>query len=143
MFLSDGRRRVAAEAQTRFVEGRDAYPMIVALTAKGGVMRKGRRKALVLVSFVLVVVALAGMVSVDASQVCVQPGGRGACVLVGETWVYPGAKAHGVITYTGPMVGGHVLLECSHTDNDQLHANFYFRGSWVAYNPTFDRQICS
>jgi hypothetical protein len=106
-------------------------------------MRKGRRNAIRMALFVLVVVALAGMVSSDASQVCVLPGGRGACVLVGETWVYPGAKAHGIMTYTGPTAGGHVLLECSHTDNDQLHANFYVAGSRVGYNPIFDRQICS
>lgn len=105
-------------------------------------MRKGRRKALVLASFVLVVVALAGMVSSEASRVCVTPG-IGVCVLVNERLVYPGGKADGVILYTGPTVGGHLLLECSSTGNDRLHANFYFRGSWVAYNPTFARQICS
>jgi len=105
-------------------------------------MRKGRRKALVLASFVLVVVALAGMVSSQASEVCAGPSYQ-VCVLVNEPLVYPGANANGVMLYTGPTVGGHVLLECSYTDNDQLHANFHVAGSWVAYNPTFDRQICS
>ena len=105
-------------------------------------MGKTRRKALVLAAFVFAVVALAGTVSSQASEICAGPSYQ-ACVLVNEPGVYPGANAVGVMTYTGPTVGGHVLVECSYTNNDRLHANFYVAGRWVAYNPELDRQICS
>ncbi|MEX2554122.1 MAG: hypothetical protein WEB06_00640 [Actinomycetota bacterium] len=105
-------------------------------------MRKAQRKALVMTAFVFAVVALAGMVSTEASEICAGPSYQ-VCVLVNEPGVYSGGKANGVMLYTGPTVGGHVLLECSSSDNDQLHANVYVADNWVAYNPTFDRQICS
>ena len=92
----------------------------------------------------LIIVALGGMVSSHAFETCVTPPpGYGVCVLLNEPGVYSGANATGVMTYTGPTAGGQVLVECSYTNNDRLHANFYVAGRWVAWNPEMDRQICS